>query len=83
MARYQPSRTVFFHLYEQRTTGATGLEGLISLLTVGAAQLITLRNGLPKKRKKKNVRYSLNEISQDVKPPAGLAALNQDRKGLH
>lgn len=61
--------------------GATGLEGFISSLTAGAAQLIMLRNGSQKK-KKRNVRYSLNEISQDVKTPAGLAALNQDRRGF-
>lgn len=60
--------------------GATGLEGFISLLTAGAAQLIMLRNGLQKK--KNHVRYSLNEISQDVKTAAGLAALNQDRRGF-
>lgn len=42
-----------------------------------------LRNGLQKKKKKgKCERYFLNEISQDVKSPEGLAPLNHDRRGF-
>lgn len=38
-----------------------------------------LKNGL----EKKNVRYSLNEISQDVKTPAEAGSTKSRQKGLH
>lgn len=64
-------------LYEQSTRGAASLEGLISLLTAGAAPLINVEKWF------ENVRYSLNEISQDVKPPGETGSTKSRQRGLH